>query len=154
MILNYSDEKIILGNKSLFLAGPTPRSNKIKSWRNEAIKILAENNYDGIVYIPEFKNGFVKSDYMDQVCWEKEALNNANLITFWIPRKIPKMPAFTTNIEFGYWIKSGKVLYGRPENAEKMKYLDWLYMNELNRKPITSLDALLKESISILENIK
>lgn len=48
MIVNYSDQKIIKGKKSIFLAGPTPRKEEIVSWRKEAIKILEENNFDGM----------------------------------------------------------------------------------------------------------
>lgn len=28
------------------------------------------------------------------------------------------MPALTTNVEFGAWADSGKVVFGYPENAE------------------------------------
>ena len=59
--------------------------------------------------------------------WEREALINATVILFWVPRKLPDMSAFTTNVEFGYWLHSGKVVYGRPNDASKIKYLDWLY---------------------------
>ena len=33
MIRNYSDEIIIKGKKSIFLAGPTPRDENTISWR-------------------------------------------------------------------------------------------------------------------------
>ena len=35
--------------------------------------------------------------------------------------EIPNMSGFTTNVEFGYWLHSGKVLYGRPDGAPKIK---------------------------------
>ena len=55
MILNYSNSPVITKDNcpSIFLAGPTPRSNDIKSWREEAIKILEQLEFEGIVYIPE-----------------------------------------------------------------------------------------------------
>ena len=39
------------------------------------------------------------------------------------------MPAFTTNVEFGYYLCKNprKVYYGRPDDSEKNKYLDWLF---------------------------
>ena len=40
MIINYSDQEVLKGTKSIFLAGPTPRDKEITSWRNEACKIL------------------------------------------------------------------------------------------------------------------
>ena len=42
MRINYSDEKIVDGDKSIFLAGPTPRGESAKSWRVDACKKLEE----------------------------------------------------------------------------------------------------------------
>ena len=66
---------------------------------------------------------------------------------FWIPRSLPDMPAFTTNVEFGYWLHSNKVIYGRPDDAVKIKYLDWLYELDYNEKPFNNLDDLLEEAV-------
>lgn len=38
MIKNYSDQAVIKGEKSIFLAGPTSREENVKSWREEACK--------------------------------------------------------------------------------------------------------------------
>ena len=57
------------------------------------------------------------------------------------------MPAFTTNVEFGYWLYTNKVIYGRPDDAEKIKYLDWLYKLDYNEEPYNKLDELLKMAI-------
>lgn len=121
MIINYSDQEVIKGEKSIFLAGPTPRGEGIISWRNEACKKLEENGFDGIVYVPEYSTWKPKADYVDQAMWERQALTEATIILFWIPRSLPDMPAFTTNVEFGYWLHTGKVIYGRPDNAKKNK---------------------------------
>ena len=61
------------------------------------------------------------------------------------------MLAFTTNVEFGYWISknSDKIIYGRPEESEKNKYLDWLYQVETGKKPINDLSNLLQEAIKM-----
>lgn len=106
---------------AIFLAGPTPRDDKAKSWRPEALEELKKQGYDGIVFIPE--TDFTKQDYIDQVEWEDEALNLADCIVFWVPRSID-MPAFTTNVEYGEWMKSGKCVLGYPEDAQKMRYLE------------------------------
>lgn len=143
MIINYSDEKVIKGKKSIFLAGPTPRSENIKSWRKEACSILEENGFDGVLYVPEYSTWRPKDSYDNQAMWEREALMEATVIVFWIPRELPDMPAFTTNVEFGYWLHTGKVLYGRPDNAEKIKYLDWLYELDYKVKPINNLKELM-----------
>ena len=152
MIVNYSDQEIIKGEKSIFLAGPTPREKDIISWRNEAIKILENLGFDGIVYVPEYSSWKPKTDYVDQAMWERVGLSNATIIAFWIPRYLPDMPAFTTNVEFGYWLHTGKVVYGRPNGAEKIKYLDWLYKLDYNEEPIDSLEELLKLCVKKINN--
>lgn len=150
MVINYSNEEVKKGEKSIFLAGPTPRNNKVISWRKEAIKYLEELNYDGIVYIPEYSTWETRGNYENQVMWERNALTNAKVILFWIPREIPDMIGLTTNVEFGYWLHSGKVIYGRPDNAEKVKYLDWLYELDYNKKPINDLKTSLEEALEKL----
>ena len=149
MIINYSDQEILKGEKSIFLAGPTPRGENVNSWRTRACKYLEEKGFDGIVYVPEYSNWKPRGDYANQAEWEREALSNASLITFWIPRDLYEMPGFTTNVEFGYWIHTGKILYGRPENTKKIKYLDWLYKTDTNNEPYTSLEDLLEGSIEL-----
>lgn len=40
--------------KSIFLAGPTPRNkDEVESWRPDALKILEDKGFDGVVFIPE-----------------------------------------------------------------------------------------------------
>lgn len=147
MIKNYSDQEVLKGNKSIFLAGPTPRGKDTISWRIEACRILDKIGFDGIVYIPEYSSWKPKESYVDQAMWEREALSNASVILFWIPRHLPNMSGFTTNVEFGYWLHTGKVIYGRPNDAEKIKYLDWLYEFDYGIKPIDNLEQLLNEAI-------
>ena len=86
--------------------------------------------------------------------WERDGLSNATIIVFWIPRHLPNMPAFTTNVEFGYWLHSGKIIYGRPNEAEKIKYLDWLYKLDYNEEPVDSLEELLKICVNKINNNK
>ena len=63
------------------------------------------------------------------------------------------MPAFTTNVEFGYWLHTGKVLYGRPDEAKKIKYLDWLYKTDMNIEPFNNLEDLLINSVELANKI-
>src|SRR5208282_4945660 len=89
--------------KSIFLAGPTPRSEDGNPWRQEAIKLLEEADFDGVVYVPEPRSGKWHKEYGKQVEWEELCLNQADCIVFWVPRDLKTMPAFTTNIEWGRW---------------------------------------------------
>jgi 8-oxo-dGTP pyrophosphatase MutT (NUDIX family) len=117
--------------KSIFLAGPTPRNKEEQeSWRPDALKILEDKGYDGVVFVPEDRKGEFKLEYDDQVGWEETYLNMADCILFWVPRDLspdskgyPKMAAFTTNVEFGAWATSGKLVFGAPPKATKNGYL-------------------------------
>jgi 8-oxo-dGTP pyrophosphatase MutT (NUDIX family) len=108
--------------KSIFLAGPTPRSSFVPGWRTQALEILQGLGYDGQVFVPETSDHLWTSDYMGQVEWEEEGLRRADCIVFWVPRSLPNMPGFTTNDEWGYWKTSGKVVFGAPVDAEKIRY--------------------------------
>ncbi len=153
MKINYSDQEVMKGEKSIFLAGPTPRGENVVSWRTKACQFLEQKGFDGIVYVPEYSTWKPKADYVDQAMWERESLTYATVIVFWVPRELPDMPAFTTNVEFGYWLHSGKVLYGRPSGASKTKYLDWLYGVDYNKKPFEDLQLLLEEASELSNNL-
>lgn len=144
MRVNFSDEVVVKGKKSIFLAGPTPRGKEVISWRVDAVKKLEELGFDGVVFVPEYSTWKPKADYVEQASWEREALTEATIILFWLPRSLPDMPAFTTNVEFGYWLHSKKVIYGRPDGAPKTKYLDWLYKTDYDEEPFNDLDKLLE----------
>ena len=112
--------------RSIFLAGPTPRTPDVASWRPAAIAELERQGFEGVVFCPEFPEGV--DDYSRNTIleWERKHLCMSDVIMFWIPRNLETMPAFTTNIEFGTWIDSGKVVLGFPKDAPKNTYLDWL----------------------------
>lgn len=115
-----------LTTTQIFLAGPTPRRADVKSWRPEALEILNELGFRGIVYVPEQSDWMPRcGDYEHQVQWEMDALTRAGVIVFWIPRNLEIMPAFTTNVEFGWWMNSGKIVLGAPKDAPKMSFLQW-----------------------------
>jgi len=104
---------------SIFLAGPIPRgSYEGLLWQDAACGILGDKGYDGVVFVPCPYVG----DYSKQVEWEDEHLNMADCILFWVPRS-KDLPGFTTNVEFGEWMKSGKVILGAPHGAERIRYL-------------------------------
>lgn len=107
---------------SIFLAGPTPRSPDVRSWRPEAIQLLAEFGFTGRVFVPEDVSQ-IDFIHARQVRWEWAALNSATVILFWVPRELTQMPAFTTNIEFGLYVSTRKCVLGFPQDSEKMAYL-------------------------------
>lgn len=143
MQVNYSDQEVILARKSIFLAGPTPRDEAVHSWRPYAIKLLREMGFDGVVYVPEYETGEVLHNYDNQIEWEWKALDHAGAILFWVPRNLETMPAFTTNVEFGYWVRDDRAFYGRPSSAVLVRYLDSLYKrHHKDRLVYTDLHSL------------
>lgn len=114
----------------IFLAGPTMRLGKADkdyvSWRETAINYFKEVDFDGVIYVPEFAKGITELPegwtLSRQTEWETKHLSGADAILFWIPRD-ETLPAFTTNIEFGEYMKSGKIAIGAPKWAERNDYL-------------------------------
>ncbi len=130
--------------KSLFLAGPTPRSSDVPSWRPEAIKLLDSIGYSGVVFVPEPRNGVYSSSYVQQVEWEQQHLNMSDIVVFWVPRKMNAgMPALTTNVEYGLFYKTGKIVYGRPDDADNCRYLDHMYKERYGVSPASTLAELM-----------
>lgn len=112
--------------KSIFLVGPTPREKTVLSWRPEALRLIKVSGFDGNIYVPEDSEWSPKFTYDDQVEWEWEALMISTVVMVWIPRELATMPAFTTNVEYGYTIKDLNLVIGWPEDAPKNYYLEKL----------------------------
>jgi hypothetical protein len=142
----------IVGNApAIFLVGPSPRDSATPSWRPEAVETLKNIGFEGIVFVPE-RESWNGVDYLDQVEWEHETLQYASYtgcIAAWVPRELEKMPAFTTNVEFGRFVDCGRFAYGRPDGAPKTGYLDWLYGKETGLRPCNSLAALMALAVEI-----
>ena len=136
MKLVFSDEQLPTEvTKTIFLAGPSPRYYEgskilIDTWRHRAIDILALLGYDGHVFIPLPKFAFYPGtasknaiDYLNQVEWEHNAMNRADVLFFYVDRKEDNQ-GLTTNIEFGKYVNSGRMVYCRPHDALKVRYMD------------------------------
>lgn len=136
MTIIYAQEHIDIPDHthSIFLAGPTPRSKNVKSWRPEMLKVLDSIGYNGIVFVPELRDQADWSyEYSAQIEWEEKYLNECTNIVFWVPRDLESLPGFTTNTEFGYWLckEPSKLIVGAPEHAPKMDYIKY-YCNKLD----------------------
>lgn len=138
--------------KSIFLVGPTPRDKDTESWRPYMLSVLEGLGYDGVVFTPEPRDGKWCGGYDHQVEWESKHLELADIIIAWVPRKSPSMPAFTTNVEFGEWLRSGKLLYGRPAWAEKCRYLDWKYEEHGLGQPFLTEEDIAQAALDRLGN--
>lgn len=145
----YAHEHPIISNvASIFLAGPSPKGPKDFNWRIEAISYLQRKKYKGDIYIPLTRDGIWLPDYDAQIDWELTYLNKAKVIAFWIPRDLVNLPGFTTNIEFGMFLKSCKIILGYPKGASKMRYIH--YVAEMNNVPVfNSLKKTLDKAIAL-----
>ncbi len=108
--------------KTLYLAGPTDRNNRPTAWRQQALQILRDLAFDGHVFVPELEEGKWNGNRDAQWAWEDAAMSRADALVFWMPRDLETLPGFTTNIEWGLYASSGKVVLGVPEGAQKT---DW-----------------------------
>lgn len=129
--------------QSIFLAGPTPRSPDVRSWRPRALELLLRKGFVGTVLVPEPRDGVFGRKFSEktiegiraydhQFTWEFVGLGRATCIMFWIPRG-PSLPGFTTNVEFGYWARAQsmgpprqRIVAGAPERATHTRYLQVL----------------------------
>jgi hypothetical protein len=124
-VVYVTDIDRFLARPTIFLAGPTVRKGEV-SWRQAALYYLSKEEYDGAVFVPEPAptSGPIRTwNDETQIQWEEDCLTVAKCIMFWIPRNIKDMPGLTTNVEWGVWQKSGKVVLGYPYDAEKVNYL-------------------------------
>ncbi len=98
----------------------------MNGWREEALEILRSAGYDGHAFVPQTEDWGWCGDYKRQVEWEWAALGRAERVLFWVPRNLETMPAFTTNVEFGFMaaIYPERMVLGFPENAPKNRYLE------------------------------
>lgn len=140
--------------QTIFLAGPTPRDPKVAGWRGEALHILRRLGYTGHVFIPEQEQGDWNGNYVAQLEWEEAALHRSDVIAFWVPRDPvgtvfgTPMSAFTTNIEWGRWYESGKVVWGAPDWAKHTRYPEY-YAQKFGIPVSRTLEETLKEAVKL-----
>jgi hypothetical protein len=132
--------------RSIFLAGPTPRAEAVAGFRPAAVLALQQQGFDGVVFVPEPRDGSWARHYDDQIEWEEAALHRADCILFWVPRDMQTLPGLTTNVEWGAWASSGKVVLGAPSEAAHVRYLQY-YAAKLSVPVETDLAAAVAAAI-------
>lgn len=124
--------------QTVFFAGPTVRGNQshLTSWRFEAVELFKKHGFVGNLIIPEFTDKMESDQYRyDIPVWEYTGLQKSHVILFWIPRT-RELIGLTTNHEHGYWmaLKREKVVYGRPDDAYRINYLDIMWAEDAKRR--------------------
>lgn len=145
MNLIYSGQNKPIKGRAIFLAGCSPRPGQTLTWRKDAIEYFKKVRYKGTVIIPEPEDGEPWPDYLSVVEWEDKYLRLADVVVFWIPRSTDNgIYGFTSNVEFGKYLNSGKIIYGRPEGSDNNRYLDYWYTKLYKYQPFDSLEGLIK----------
>lgn len=141
LTLVWAREQLPNGGPSVFLAGPTPRlGGSVESWRPAAVEALTAQWIGPgplTVLSPESRGGKRAKHYDDQVDWETDARAVASAILFWIPRDLTSLPGFTTNVEFGLDIGTGKAVLGCPPDCpdpQRNRYL--IYVARRHGAPV------------------
>jgi hypothetical protein len=150
MDILFADQPLEVRHPSIFLAGPTPRSADVPSWRPEALDLLRALRFAGTVLVPEREEWTAQFSYLDQVEWEHAGLEVCTVVAFWVPREVQTLPGFTTNVEFGRYVGSGRCVYGRPDGAPHTRYLDWLYTKLTGRQPENTLRGTLRAAVDAI----
>lgn len=151
-------ESVDFARPTVFLAGPTVRGNQphLTSWREPAVNLFTENGFGGNLIVPEFPDSKESDQFRyDIPQWEYYGLVNCHVIMFWVSRT-RELIGLTTNHEIGYWMARdrNKVVYGRPNDAYRVSYIDIMWVEDNKRYnrntncPIyTSLEKTVKASI-------
>lgn len=140
---------------SLFLAGPSPRDAAAQetSWRAQALKILNELNFQGVVFVPLMEDGGWLKDGDRQLDWETRFLRCADCIVMWCCRDLATLPGFTTNIEFGEYYGSHRAVYGRPPNTPKTGVFDYHAKQEMRYRRRETLAETLQDAIDSVNRL-
>jgi len=145
---------------TVFLAGPTVRGNQqhLTSWRPEAVELFRKKQFGGNLIIPEFTNKTESDKYRyDLPRWEFHGLRMSHTNMFWIPRT-RELIGLTTNHEHGYWMAKNrsKVVYGRPDDAYRMMYLDIMWVEDalLTNEPCPIYKTLEKTDDATLKHFQ
>lgn len=139
---------------AVFLAGPT-HADPAMSWRPAAIAAL-DAAWDEArvltVVSPESRFGVRAESYEDQVEWEMWARMSADAIMFWIPRDVVHLPGFTTNVEFGLDVLTGRAVLGCPPdcpNPERNRYL--IFVAQQHGVPVsTTLSETVENALKLI----
>ncbi|MEU6760234.1 nucleoside 2-deoxyribosyltransferase domain-containing protein [Streptomyces sp. NPDC046685] len=111
---------------AVYLCGPTPTDPREPSWRPAAVAALREG-WAGpgtlVVFVPEPSAGGRYPAYAEQIAWEEEAMRLSDVIAFYIPRDMTRLPGLVSNIKWGAWCGSGRAVLGAPPEADRMEYL-------------------------------
>lgn len=157
----YTHDEVTSLREAIFLAGPTERGlgfqmidekarpRQLTAWRQTALDILKELEWQGQVFIPE---PYLSDMDEEQKDWEFRHLVKASAIAVWLPRGFD-LVGLVTQLEFGFWLgrEPKKVVYGRPESAKRIASNDfyWTRIRGSDQPIHTTLEDTLRQTIHV-----
>ncbi len=142
--------------KSLFLVGARTFAASDPPWQLKMIEFLRQAGFDGTVFLPFPDDELSIANDADRIEWQCKHLALADVIAAWCPYDSTSPHEITTGIQLGEWLRSGKLLYGRPAEPPNVRYLDVLY-SEINQgldppfnAPCESLEQLAQQCVERL----
>lgn len=140
---------------AVFVAGPSPRTDDVASWRPHAEALLRQRWQgpgDLVVFVPEARGYTLDAlNNPGQIAWEEAALRWSDQILFWVPRDLDELPGLTTNVEFGRWEASGRCVLGAPPDAVEVDYLRH-YAHRHHVPVVDSLDEAVDAVVGALRH--
>ncbi|WP_338483847.1 nucleoside 2-deoxyribosyltransferase domain-containing protein [Streptomyces sp. SCSIO 75703] len=125
-VVHVSQEPPGSWDAAVYLCGPTPTDPEEPSWRSSAVAALRAA-WAGpgrlAVFLPEPEGSGSYPPYAEQIAWEETAMRRCDVVLFWIPRSMDRLPGLVSNIKWGAWHDSGRAVLGAPPEAERMAYL-------------------------------
>jgi hypothetical protein len=128
------------------------------NWRTEALRLIKEscdkNSLSVNVFVPLPESGSVIS-YDHQIDWEEDFITRADVKLFWIPRDMEILLGLTTNFEFGEFYRDHNTIYGRPDTAAKIAYLDHKFKKHRPEEKIyTTLEGLVNRAMETVAHLQ
>lgn len=149
-------EQINQLSNGIFLAGPSPRMDKIYEydcqWRQYVIQRFRELGYKGDLIDP-INRKFDQTNLVEQVKWQRDAMMKSSLVFFWIPRS-EQHPGFTTNVQFGTWLTNKSILLGCPKDSIKNDYLKIRFQLDNTGTVFNDLDKMIEYAFNIMQKRK
>ena len=150
---NFKKDKIFI-----FLAGPIQGAPDYKS---TIIKHPKFKKYeDKIIFIDPKRKKFDAStfDYNSQVSWETRYLRMSDIVLFWIPEEVEKIPgrdyAQTTRVEFLECLaRKKKIAAGMEETLPLRKYMDYKFKYYQGKELAYTLEETINQCTILIDKI-